>query len=123
MQDGKTVANVRVALSESYKDKAGEWKEVTEWVTLVAFGYEAEKIERRVKKGRILYFEGKLKTEKYTGKDGAEKYATKVVVSKVVPLQALQRDQDDRQRPAQSPGQPMKRPDDVQDPFDDEIPF
>lgn len=81
MQDGKRVANVSLATSESWKDKAtGEKKEKTEWHRVVAFGQLAEVIEKYVKKGSKLYVCGSLQTRKWTDKDGAEKYSTEVVL-------------------------------------------
>jgi single-strand DNA-binding protein len=84
MPNGKPVASFSIATSESWKDKAtGEKKEVTEWHNCTAFDKLAEIIGQYVKKGQPLYVEGRIKTEKYTGKDGAEKYSTKIVVNEM----------------------------------------
>jgi len=82
MPDGKAVCNFSIAISEKYKDKSGEQKEVTEWVNVVFFGKLAEICGEWVKKGQSVYIEGKLKTEKYQ-KDGIERYTTKVVGEKM----------------------------------------
>ena len=84
MPNGKPVASFSIATSESWKDKAtGEKKESTEWHNCTAFDKLAEIIGQYVKKGQPLYVEGRIKTEKYTGKDGAEKYSTKIVVNEM----------------------------------------
>ena len=78
MPDGKCVANISIAITERYKDKQGEQKEVTEWVNIVFFGKLAEVVKEYVTQGQQIYIEGKLKTEKYE-KDGVTKYSTKVI--------------------------------------------
>lgn len=81
MQNGSKVANLSIATSESWKDKAsGERKEKTEWHRVVIFGQLAETAERFLKKGSKVYLEGSLQTRKWTDKDGAEKYSTEVVL-------------------------------------------
>ena len=79
--DGSPVCNITVACSEKYKDKQGEQKEVTEWVNVVFFGKLAEIAGQYLRKGSSVYVEGKLKTEKYTDKNGVEKYSTKVIAN------------------------------------------
>lgn len=84
MPNGNAVCNFSIAISEKYKDKnSGEWKEVTEWVNVVMFGKLAEIAGEYLKKGSKAYVEGKLKTEKYTDKNGVEKFSTKVVAEKM----------------------------------------
>ena len=78
MADGKCVANISIAITERYKDKQGEQKEVTEWVNVVFFGKLAEIVQQYVTQGSQLYVEGKLKIEKYE-KDGVTRYSTKVI--------------------------------------------
>ena len=79
--DGSPVCNISVACTEKYKDKSGESKEVTEWVNVVFFGKLADIAADYLKKGSSVYVEGKLKTEKYTDKNGVERFATKVIAS------------------------------------------
>ena len=83
MPDGKAVCNFSFAITEKYKDKTGEQKEVTEWVNVATFGRLAEICGQYIKKGTKVYVEGKLKTEKYTDKNGIEKIATKVTAEKI----------------------------------------
>jgi single-strand DNA-binding protein len=81
-QDGRPIANLSVATSESWRDKnSGERKEKTEWHRVVIFNEGLCKIaEQYLKKGAKIYLEGQLQTRKYTDKDGAEKYTTEVVL-------------------------------------------
>ena len=81
-QDGRPIANLSVATSESWRDKnTGERKEKTEWHRVVIFNEGLCKVvEQYVKKGSKVYLEGQLQTRKYTDKDGVEKYSTEVVL-------------------------------------------
>ena len=81
MQNGGKVANLNIATSDSWKDKAtGERKEKTEWHRVVIFGQLADIAERYLKKGSKVYVCGQLQTRKWTDKDGQEKYTTEVVL-------------------------------------------
>ena len=130
---GDPVANVSLATSESWKDKnTGEAQERTEWHRVVFFGKVAEVVEKYLKKGAKIYVEGQLRTRKWQGQDGQDRYTTEVVVSMGGTMQML----DSRPeggtsthqghgngRPAQAPtanghGRPPEPP-----PFDDDIPF
>ncbi len=81
-QDGKTIVNLSLATSESWKDRnSGERKERTEWHRVVIFNENLARIaEQYLKKGSTVYIEGQLQTRKYTDKDGVEKYSTEVVL-------------------------------------------
>jgi single-strand DNA-binding protein len=81
-QDGRPIANLSVATSETWRDKAtGERKEKTEWHRVVIFNEGLCKIaEQYLKKGAKVYLEGALQTRKWTDKDGNEKYSTEVVL-------------------------------------------
>ena len=76
---GDAVTNLRIATTETWKDKSGEKQEKTEWHTVVLFGRQAEIAGEYLKKGRSVYIEGRLQTRKYTDKEGVEKYSTEVV--------------------------------------------
>jgi single-strand DNA-binding protein len=77
---GKAVTSIRVATTEKWKDKeTGEAKEATEWHRIKFFGRLAEIAGEYLKKGRMVYVEGRLKTDKYTDKDGVEKYSTDIL--------------------------------------------
>src|ERR1700754_5316501 len=81
-QDGKPIANLRIATSETWRDRnSGERKEKSEWHTVVIFNEGLCKVvEQYVKKGSKVYIEGALQTRKWTDKDGHEKYSTEVVL-------------------------------------------
>ena len=81
-QDGRPIANLSLATSETWRDKAtGERKEKTEWHRVVIFSEPLCKVvEQYVKKGSKLYIEGALQTRKWTDQSGAEKYSTEVVL-------------------------------------------
>jgi single-strand DNA-binding protein len=81
-QDGRPIANLRIATSESWRDKnSGERREKTEWHRVVIFNEGLCKVvEQYVKKGAKLYIEGALQTRKWTDQAGVEKYSTEVVL-------------------------------------------
>jgi single-strand DNA-binding protein len=81
-QDGRPIANLSVATSETWRDKAtGERKEKTEWHRVVIFNEGLAKVaEQYLKKGAKVYVEGQLQTRKWTDQSGAEKYTTEVVL-------------------------------------------
>lgn len=81
-QDGRPIANLRIATSETWRDKnSGERKEKTEWHRVVVFNEGLCKvIEQYVKKGAKLYIEGALQTRKWTDQAGVEKYSTEIVL-------------------------------------------
>jgi len=76
---GDAVTNLRIATTDTWKDKSGEKQEKTEWHTVVLFGRQAEIAGEYLKKGRPVYIEGRLQTRKYTDKEGVEKYSTEIV--------------------------------------------
>ena len=81
-QDGRPIANLRVATSESWRDKAtGERREKTEWHRVVIFNEGLCRIaEQYLKKGSKVYLEGALQTRKWQDKDGQDRYSTEVVL-------------------------------------------
>jgi single-strand DNA-binding protein len=82
MPNGGAVANLSVATSERWKDKnSGEQKEETEWHRVVFYNRLAEIAGDYAKKGTLVFIEGKLKTRKWTDKDGIDRYTTEVIGS------------------------------------------
>ena len=81
-QNGGRIANLRIATSESWKDRAtGEKKERTEWHTVVLQSDGLVGVaEKYLRKGSKVFLEGSLQTRKWTDKDGADKYSTEVVL-------------------------------------------
>ena len=81
-QDGRPIVNLRVATSETWRDKnSGERREKTEWHRVVIFSEGLAKIaEQYLKKGSKVYLEGALQTRKWQDKDGQDRYSTEVVL-------------------------------------------
>jgi single-strand DNA-binding protein len=81
---GQAITSIRIATSESWKDKqTGEMTEKTEWHRIKFFGRLAEIAGEYLKKGRQVYVEGRLETNKYTDKDGVERYSTDIVANEM----------------------------------------
>lgn len=78
-QGSTQVANFSVATDESYKDKQGERQHKTEWHNITIWGKMALIAEKYLKKGTLVYIEGKIHTRSYEGKDGQKKYVTEIV--------------------------------------------
>lgn len=81
LENGAAVARLTVATNESYKDKAGEWQTLTEWHTVICWRNLAERAEKQLKKGSLVYLEGKLTTRKWQDKDGNDRYTTEVIAN------------------------------------------
>jgi single-strand DNA-binding protein len=88
LPSGEPVANITIATSSKYKNKSGEMVEETEWHRVTFFGKLAEIVGQYLKKGRPVYVEGRIKTRKYTDKDGVEKYATDIIANEMQMLGA-----------------------------------
>ncbi len=134
--NGAPITTLKLATNESWKDKAtGEMQERTEWHRVKLFGRLAEIASEYLRKGRSVYIEGKLRTDKYTDKEGIERYTTDILADEIQLLGGAGQDAntgaEPRARPA--PGAPGSRPaaraaparSEVPptDDFDDEIPF
>lgn len=79
LENGVTVARFSLATNESYKDKDGNFQTLTEWHNVVVWRELAERAERTLKKGMLVYVEGKISYRKFTGQDGQERYTTDIV--------------------------------------------
>jgi single-strand DNA-binding protein len=111
---GAAITGIRIATSESWKDKQGEQQERTEWHSITFFGRLAEIAGEYLRKGSQVYVEGRLQTEKWQDKDGNDRYTTKVIANEMQMLGAkseqAQRTKPERTQPAD-------------DGFQDDIPF
>ena len=132
---GAAVCNVTIATSRNWKDKtSGDKVEETEWHRVVFYDRLAEIAGEYLKKGRSVYVEGRLKTRKWTDKDGVEKYTTEIVADNMQMLGSREGmgggDEGGAARPAQRTA-PAARPAAAQparsstgfDDMDDDIPF
>ncbi len=81
LEGGSVVAKFPIATNESYKDKSGEWQTITEWHDIVVWRYLAERAERDLKKGSLVYVEGKLTRRKWQDKEGNDRYTTEIVAN------------------------------------------
>lgn len=98
---GATVTTLSVATSESWMDKESHQKqERTEWHRITVFGKLAEICDEYLKKGAQVYIEGSLRTDKYTDKDGVEKYSTKIIAKEMRMLGGRQQGGNDEREQA-----------------------
>lgn len=131
MPSGDAVTNISIATSEQWKDKqTGEVQERTEWHKVVFFKRLAEIVGEYLKKGSKVYIEGSLRTRKWQGQDGQDRYSTEIVASEMQMLDSRgggqSGGQGSQQRLAQQPAPQQQRPAQQQegfDSFDDDIPF
>ena len=83
MPSGDAIANLTLATTENWKDKAGEKQEKTEWHRVSMFGRMAEIAGKYLKKGSSIYIEGKLQTRKWQDKEGNDRYTTEIVANEM----------------------------------------
>lgn len=128
LQNGASVANFRIATTETYKDKTtGERREQTEWHSIVAWRGLAEITEKYLRKGSKVYVEGKIRTRKWQDKDGQDRYTTEIHVDEMNMLDRASGDSGQGQ--AQAPKQQaasteQKSPSPVNEgPEEDDLPF
>jgi single-strand DNA-binding protein len=79
--DGKAIAKISLACSETWKDKSGQKQEKTEWIPVSIFGKLAEIVQAYVHTGSQLYIEGKYTTRKWQNKEGQDQWTTEVILS------------------------------------------
>lgn len=127
LPNGDAVANLSVATTETWKDKNGNKQESTEWHRVNFFGKLAEIVGEYVKKGALIYVEGKIKTRKWTDKDGIDKYQTEITANEMKMLGSKSdTGQSESSQPAPRANQARQSPastnNNVAD-LDDDIPF
>lgn len=121
MPSGSAVANFRIGVSETWKDKqSGEQQERTEWVRLSAFGRLAEIVGEYLRKGSKVYVSGRMQTRKWQAQDGSDRYSTEVVVNDLIMLDGRRQEKPQEQtQETQSQAAALSGGDD----FDGDIPF
>ena len=112
MANGESVCNFSVATSESWKDKNGQRQEATEWHNVTMYRKLAEIAGQYLKQGSQVYIEGKIKSRKYTDKNGVERTAYEIIANEMKMLGG------NAQTPAQKP-----QPAQAQDNISDDVPF
>lgn len=118
-QSGDAIANLKIATTESWKDKSsGEKKEETEWHRVTMFKRLAEIAGQYLKKGSQVYIEGKLKTRKWQDKDGNDRYTTEINADEMKMLGNRDRGGEDDKPAGVHGGGSTKKPS-----SDDDIPF
>ena len=81
--NGDAIANITLATSETWKDKSGEKQEHTEWHRISMFGRLAEIVGEYLKKGSLIYVEGRIQTRKWQDKDGQDRYTTEIIANEM----------------------------------------
>ncbi len=81
LENGSAVGRFSLATNENYKDKEGNWQTQTEWHNVVVWRDLAERSEKQLKKGMMVFVEGKVSYRKYTDKDGVERNSTDIVAN------------------------------------------
>jgi len=107
------IANLAVATNETWKDKNGEKQERTEWHRVVLFGKVAEIAAEYLRKGSLVYLQGRMQTRKWQADDGQDRYTTEIVADRMRMLGG-KGERDTRTANGKSVAEP---------PFDDDIPF
>ncbi len=125
MPSGGAVTNIRLATTDSWKDKqTGERQDRTEWHRVVFFNRLAEIAAEYLRKGSQVYIEGRIQTRKWQGQDGQDRYTTEIVANEMQMLggrggSGFDSAPADNREPAASSPAPAPAVDD----FDDDIPF
>ncbi len=129
LPSGDQICNITLATSERYKDKtSGEYKENTEWHRVVFFGKLAEICGQYLQKGKKIYVEGRIRTNKWQDKDGSDRYTTEIIGSEMKMLSGKD-DGGQREAPAPAPAPavrqqaPAAKTGSPFDDMDDSIPF
>lgn len=127
MPSGDPIANLRLATTDSYKDKAtGEKKETTEWHRVVMFNRLAEIAGQYLKKGSQIYIEGRIQTRKWTDKEGQERYSTEIVANEMKMLgkrEGMGAPSDNSDNTDYAPAPRKDKPKPSFDDLGDDIPF
>lgn len=119
-QSNSIVTQLSVATSRRVKQADGNYADETEWHRVTCFGKLAEVARDYLAKGKQVYIEGRLRTRKFTDKDGAEKYVTEIICET---LKLLGRRDDGAQAPAPAPAPARSAPASAPAYTDDDVPF
>jgi len=92
---GRDVAKFTIVTKEGYMDKSNQWQESSEWHNIVAWGYNAKKVEKSIKRGSLVLVEGKIKSRKWQDKNGQDRRTTEIIADTIVPLDRGQQGSSD----------------------------
>lgn len=124
--NGDYVCNFSLATSETYKDNQGERVENTEWHKVVLYRKVAEFALNHLKKGDLVYLEGKIKTRSYEGKDGEKRYVTEIISHSINPIVWGKKNKEEnvdsstKERPANTESNQISSNNDM---LEDDLPF
>lgn len=124
--NGNAIANLRLATTESRKNRDGEWEDVTEWHRVVIFGKLAETCKDYLRKGSKIYIEGRIQTNSWEDQSGQKRYSTEVVGYTLLMLDSKNQDTSGGPPPQRQGGQSSfnasQPPSNIPD-ADDDLPF
>jgi len=127
LPNGDAVCNFSIATSESWKDQSWQKKERTEWHNITMYRKLAEIAAQYLKKGSLVYLEGKIQSRKYTGKDGIERTAYEIIGSEMKMLSSKAEGSSESANTAEPPAPPRRQapaaPAQPVDDIDDNVPF
>ena len=131
MPSGDAIANLTLATTENWKDKAGEKQEKTEWHRISMFGRLAEIAGEYLKKGSSVYIDGKLQTRKWQDKEGNDRYTTEIVANEMKMLGSrpsggdtgMDKSASSGTKPARPAASPAPAQSSGFDDMEDDIPF
>jgi single-strand DNA-binding protein len=126
--EGTAVAKLAVATNETWKDKDGEKQERTEWHRVALFDKTAEIAAEYLKKGSLVYLQGRLQTRKWQGEDGQDRYTTEIIAERMRMLGGKGEREAQANGTSTAPvrshqGAPSRPNSESDVPFDDDIPF
>jgi single-strand DNA-binding protein len=130
LPSGDAVTNIRIATTDTWKDKSGEKQEHTEWHRVAFFGKTAEIAGEYLKKGSPVYIEGRIRTRKWQDKEGQERYSTEIVADRMQLLggragggESMAREPVGASASASAPKGTARKGGGAFDEMDDDIPF
>jgi single-strand DNA-binding protein len=116
---GDSVTSISIGITDKWKDKNGDQKESTEWVRVVFFGKLAGIAAKYLKKGSQVYVEGRMRTKKFTDKDGVDRLSTEIIADMMQMLGGVPKSVENEERGGNKAAKPAPAFDDM----DSEIPF
>jgi single-strand DNA-binding protein len=131
-EGGSMVCKFPVATNENFQDKGGEWQTRTEWHDIVCWGRLAERAEKTLQKGNLIYVEGRISKRKWQDRDGNDRYTTEVVSNTFKLLEkresggprTFEQDFPSIEDQFQKANEPVKSaPEDMSTPEADDLPF
>ncbi|WP_455027402.1 single-stranded DNA-binding protein [Neisseria elongata] len=127
MPNGDAVCNFSIATDETWKDQHGQKQERTEWHAITLYRRIAEVAGQYLKKGSLVYIEGRIQSRKYTGKDGIERTAYEIIGSEMKMLGGKAEGSSESANTAEPPAPPRRQapaaPAQPVDDIDDDVPF